>query len=545
MDFETALLLPQKDDVQYFSIKKPKNESNYNIELEKWRNLHKSSKNRAILFIYNPVENKNLWESWFWMPDLQKQLFKLEISKSSMLFEFLEHTHHHKASNRLRGELLDMLTDENTLLNDDTENILFISNLKSKRTKITHICEKLIEAYHFIGHYPLEQYYRRAVDYFVKEKRKFQNQNSSFDDINNNLSERESSESTEQHDETSVSFFPVTSCSCVKKLNDRINEQEFFLDVLPYLDQVKDLKRSLNSIYNIHWTLCHDHNRQKTFLEDWYKQINQLKEVRPYQKKYLLLLIECDVYFIFKWNEKNLPQITGNAIVMTNIPNSSDYNAYFLKNSFWVEDHRIKGLKSIRIQNTNSTSVSINKKSNFNRVEYEHVLQKVATEMTLNRWYFYGETADGRVIEGFVDQKKELGDIEIYLKDIFPYDFKNKNSEKFTNKEAQILNHLLPIFTKDNRISIQDHFIKSISTVDYEKQCLLNTGIRIYDLRKSDHGINLTKRIKSTIHFKIEWPVSVDLIAPKRKPLSLHLILLLFLSSIQPVHFEDSSPNAR
>ncbi|CAF1204345.1 unnamed protein product [Didymodactylos carnosus] len=252
--------------------------------------------------------------------------------------------------------------------------------------------------------------------------------------INDNLSEIESSELAEkqQNDKSSLSLFPISSHSGVKKLNDRINEQEFFLDILPYIDQVKNLKRSMNSTYDIDWKVCPNQNGQEMFLKDWYKENDKLKQDKLPKEK-----------------------------VMEEI-----------------------------------------KKFTFNQEEDRRVLQKVATEINLNRWYFYGETADGRVSEGFVDQKNELRPLEIDLKDIFPDDFRKEKCEKFINKEVQILTHLLTIFTKDNENSTQNHFIKSISKIDYENQCSLNTGIRIYDLRKSDHG-NYLKNKLNPIRTKI------------------------------------------
>ncbi|CAF4611865.1 unnamed protein product [Rotaria sp. Silwood2] len=66
--------------------------------------------------------------------------------------------------------------------------------------------------------------------------------------INDHLKE---SVITKQENEFPLSCSPNCTNSVIKKLNDNISQQEFFSDILPYIDQINNLQRSFNLIYNI------------------------------------------------------------------------------------------------------------------------------------------------------------------------------------------------------------------------------------------------------------------------------------------------------
>ena len=72
-------------------------------------------------------------------------------------------------------------------------------------------------------------------------------------------------------------------------------------------------------------------------------------------------MIECDFYFILNFNQNNIPKIFGNAIVLTKIQDSNDYNVYFIKDSLWLKGSRIGNLKSIVVKNINLENVRIDK----------------------------------------------------------------------------------------------------------------------------------------------------------------------------------------
>ncbi|CAM4953543.1 unnamed protein product [Rotaria socialis] len=509
MEFEAALSLSQEDDVAYFLVRKSENTSDYNRELEKWQNIYRISDSRSILFISNSQQNENHWESWFWIPDRIREFLKLEISENSLLSKILNRN---RVATHFFGEFLDVLAEKDVFLNFDSnsklKNILLKNDqfdLKSKRTKIIHFCDSLRKAYQFIGHYPLEQRYHRAMCYFVEEKSKILKQISSSYKISDNLlnsrQEKESSRLVvKQQNDFPLSLFPISSGTGVKKLNDKISEKDFFVDILPYIDQVNDLKRSLNSVYNIDWRFCCSQNTRETCLQNRHEE-------NPYKKKFLFLLMECDFYVVLEVNKKNPPKINGNAIVLTKIENSSNYSSYFIKNGLWLKDNRIKSLKTIVLKSINLEHVELDKKpqlidkNKFQDQESRIEMERIASEMNLNRWYFYGETLCGRISEGFVDQKQELDILQIYLKDILPEDLKKEKTEIFLQKEAKILNHLSRIFQIDNKkLSVsQDYFIKPMPIIDYENQYSANTGIKIYDLRNSDHGNDLKNRIKSDL----------------------------------------------
>ena len=119
LEFETALLSTQEDDIQCFIVKKPENISDYSKELEKWKRNQGLPDNRPILFIYNPEEKENHWESWFWIPEKIKEFFMLNICEKSILSVFLKHIYYKKSTNLFSGELLDMLADKDVFLNID------------------------------------------------------------------------------------------------------------------------------------------------------------------------------------------------------------------------------------------------------------------------------------------------------------------------------------------------------------------------------------------------------------------------------------------
>ncbi|CAF3766463.1 unnamed protein product, partial [Adineta steineri] len=467
LETETALLTAQEDDVQY---------------------IINSPENSSVLFLYNPEENENRWESWFWIPQKRKEIFNLNIRENSKLSIFLKHIYYNKTAHVFSGELLDMLTDENILFINDR----FI--LKSKRTKLIDFCSVLRNVYDSIGHDPLGEHYRRVVEYLLREKDKF-------------LEQFSSSGNTEYHSEKNqqnqfpLSLFSLCAGSAIKKLNDRIHEKEFFSDILPYINQIKDLRRSLNFIYNIDWQFCYNQDDKEKVFQNWYKDNVEFNREHPYERKYLFLLIECDLYFILNFDEKNLPKISGNAIILTKIRDRNDYKAYFMKDSIWIKDSRISGLKNIIVKNIQKVSeTGLIDNNSFKDQESRNQIEKLATEMKLNRWYFYGEVSYGRVSEGFIDQKNELKPLEIYLKNILLSDIKNNNNNKLLNKESQILNHLSEIDKEHNyetSSSSEQYFIKPMSKVTYDQQISLNKGIRIYDLRKIDHAKDLKTRIQS------------------------------------------------
>ncbi|CAF1525159.1 unnamed protein product [Rotaria sordida] len=473
IDCETALLTAPEDDVQYLIVKKPENISEYNKETEKWKRNSGLVENNSILFLYNPTEKENHWESWFWIPKKRQKSIQLNILENSILSVFLKHIYLNKTANLFSTELLDMLTDENI---PSLHNQL---DLKSKRRKIIDFCNLLSSAYEFIGHDPLQERYRQVVDYFLREKNQF-------------LERFSTSVRIESHGEKSfpLSLFPISSNSSTKKLNDRITENEFFNDILPYINQINDLKRSFNFIHSIDWRLCHN---RENFLQNWLNENEQFKKDHPYERKYLFLLSEYDFYLILDFHEEKLPQISGNGIILTKIPqNNNDYKAYFVKDGCWLKDIRTGDLMSVIVKNINLENIQRDERTGS--IDKENFPDRNRIEKLVNRWYFYGEVAYGRVSEGFIDQKQELKSLEIYLKDITPDDVKNKN---FLDKEFQILNYLSEIY-KDNRFSSsQDYFLKALSKIDYDRQISLNQGIRIYDLRKTDHGKDLRKQIQS------------------------------------------------
>ncbi|CAF1537147.1 unnamed protein product, partial [Rotaria sordida] len=182
------------------------------------------------------------------MSNKRNEFFKVEINKNSLLNNILNNVHN-KTYNHIIDDLIEMLTDENNFNCDSkSKEILYLNNeflLKSKRMKIIHYCKLLKKSYEFIGHYPLEQYYHLSICYFEKEK------NSLSYKINSNLIINE-----KEINKFPLSLFPISSGNGIKKLNDRINEHEFFLDILPYIDQIKDLKRSFNLVYTIDWKCC-------------------------------------------------------------------------------------------------------------------------------------------------------------------------------------------------------------------------------------------------------------------------------------------------
>ncbi|CAF4866208.1 unnamed protein product, partial [Rotaria magnacalcarata] len=167
---EYKLRKDQDDDVQSFLIKKSESSSYYETESKKWKQLFRRSDSRSVLFIHNPKENIHRWEAWLWIPNRKEKIFTLEIFVS---------------------ELLDLMEEKNVfsaVVSDiELKTHLFTDNqlnLKSRRSKMNHICESLSEAYRLIGYFPLEQRCRRAISYFREEKQRFLTKISSTYKIN-------------------------------------------------------------------------------------------------------------------------------------------------------------------------------------------------------------------------------------------------------------------------------------------------------------------------------------------------------------------------
>ncbi|CAF4015597.1 unnamed protein product, partial [Rotaria sp. Silwood1] len=349
IESEVSLLLELEDDVKYFVIQKPQSLTDYNGEIEKWKDIYRKSNSRSILFILNRQVNENQWESYFSIPDKRKEILCLKVNENSKLHQFLQHVNDTSVINSFNSELLDLLKDENVFSNSDSTNEQF--DLKSKRTKIIYFSQLLDTAYQFVGHCPLAQRYHRAVLYFSNEKDKFLEKLFTFFKIQNNFVASSQTQSNKNEEDLFLlRLFPSHSGTSVKKLNDRISENEFFVEILPYIDEMKDVQLSLNCVYDIDWLFCENEKEQKNILKTWHEKYNKFKEENPYQKKYLLLLVECDFYFFLDFDKNHLPEINQNAIVLSKIAESSNYNAYFLKDSLWVKYRATKNLKSVIVK---------------------------------------------------------------------------------------------------------------------------------------------------------------------------------------------------
>jgi hypothetical protein len=69
---------------------------------------------------------------------------------------------------------------------------------------------------------------------------------------------------------------------------------EFFTDIVPYIDQISGFKRSFNFIYSLHWQFCQSQNNREKFIKNWQKENDQFKKENPYERQFLFLLTECD-----------------------------------------------------------------------------------------------------------------------------------------------------------------------------------------------------------------------------------------------------------
>ncbi|CAF1411988.1 unnamed protein product [Rotaria magnacalcarata] len=500
MKFETYLLNPQDDDVESFVIKKPENISDYQTELNKWKELFTKSNSKSIVLIYNPEENINLWESWFRITKKVGEFFHLRISKESIISQLLKHVYHSKVVTGFITELLDLLAEKNVFINvDDNTNHLFTNNqfnLKSKRAKMIYICKLLRKAYRSIGYYPFEQRYDRAVYYFIEERQRFLKKISSAYNIYIDSIDLKNEPIVEDFENKfPLNLFPLTPGSSIKKLNDVVQEENFFLDILPYIDAIKDFQRSCNSLFDIDWKLCWNENDIENIL-------NNMRKEKIYAKKFCFLLIQCNLYVISKLSREH-PPINRNAIVLQKIENY--FHCYFVKDNQWIKDCKTKELIFRKVENIDLENIQITetlrliKENEFSYEQGRTEIEHLAVAMNLYRWYFYGKLAYGSISEGYVDMKPELNRIKNHLKDILPEDLQGEKSEKLIDREKEIVKNLSKIPNIDNEYS-KEYILKPISKSDYEQQRFLKKGILIYDIRKFNDANLLKQQIKSDVN---------------------------------------------
>ncbi|CAF1521971.1 unnamed protein product, partial [Rotaria sordida] len=151
--------------------------------------------------------------------------------------------------------------------------------------------------------------------------------------------------------------------------------------------------------------------------ENVFSNINQNSDIKA-------MLFINEKFNLKNFDRNHPPQINRNAIVLSKIAQSSDYNAYFVKDNCWMKYHETKNLKSIIVEDIYLENISVDEKirlinkSTFRNEKDKSQIETITTNMNLNRWYFYGETPFGRISEGFIDQKEELKVLTSYLKNI-------------------------------------------------------------------------------------------------------------------------------
>ncbi|CAM4841939.1 unnamed protein product, partial [Rotaria magnacalcarata] len=249
-------------------------------------------------------------------------------------------------------------------------------------------------------------------------------------------------------------FFPVPTGASIKALNERVREQYYFLNILPYIDKVNNFQRSCYSLLDVDWKVCYSHNEKEEILKLWREEQLFLKKENTYANNFLFLLIQYDRFITSELNIESLPNQDQNAIVLKPIEVSSNYEAYFIKDNKWMKDSKTNILINRIVENIHLGNVKIGENirlinNDFSYEQGRNHIENLAAELNLYRCYFYGELTYDRISE-------------------------------------------------DNESS-HEYFIQPIEKNNYERQRLLKRGILIFDLRKVNDGNLLKQEIKSDV----------------------------------------------
>ncbi len=409
---ELSLLYPATDDVDEFWIVNPESEAEYQSNFKKWQDAKDTMS--SILYIKN-FQSKRVWEAWLLIPAISKSIFKTSVVPDSILYKFLEHKDSRLLGKSFTSELLEFSAEKGSLV-QVVGNPLWHEKdkmrLKSKEDKVLQSFSELSQIYAAINYNPLRDYYKNSMHNVIIARNKFKKELLSKLELTYQEQESplqaEGDEKIKAKHEAPVFLFPMLSWCGARKLNDPITEQEFITQVLPKLDQVPGLQRTINVVYDVWWHSVDTNAKKVSFLADWQRFIPVFKKKRPYQRKQLLLYIE-----------------------------------------------------------------------------------------SAKKWYLYGELSDGRISEGYLDEKEELLGLRDILEGVVPLDLK-KNENQKNEKEFLILKFLKALDSNTEEVSLSEEteIIKAMSKEDYQDYLTSKNPIVVYDLSKYEENKLLRDRIK-------------------------------------------------
>jgi hypothetical protein len=414
----------------------------------------KSMKTSNIVFIEHFDQASSLgWKAiWFNGKGNKKEKVLSKNEDKSLILKYLNTSRHKRVPKCFHMIFID-------------DKDLFNNYVQSRNLKLIESYKRIKDIYEIIGHLPFKNRYEDAIKFIQQESDDCRISFIRYCGLENNHDSKVKYKTNEKK----ISIFNNNSISFIKKINDKMTEKEFF-GVLSNIDKCKDFQNTFNSVEDIDILVSKKPNYMDKLLKDWQKEYS--KNRKAYTKKYLLILVECEVLYQTEINKDLVPQKEGNLIVIkTGVTTQEHKSAHFIKNGIWVNSKRTGEIKAERFQDASQ-------------------IEALSNKYHLRRWYIYCEEDNGRVLQGFLENFEKLQKIIEILKD-----FLLNDAQSFQSKKVEISKALEENLKTSPKFSNRrsDQFIKSS---EYNE-------IEIFNFNKPYHLINLKNKILSSHEFYV------------------------------------------
>jgi hypothetical protein len=455
-----------QNDVQQFVICRSENDEEGKEKVEKIEQKLLTINTDSVLFIR---QWNNSWKTALISGNRKKNESTLINSESSLIIKYLNKTTHKRVPNCFQSILIGLINDEK----------LFDKPIQSRYNKLIEQYEKISGIYGSLGHLPLKERYEKAIKYLQVETSELKQSfitNFGLENIkkdNNVVEEEKEIETRKVRKRIQIGLFNNNSITFIKQLNDKLSENEFFTDTLPKIDTFSDFQSTFNNVYDIDLIVCSNPEEKEKLLEDWKKEYDKLKERIPYHKKYLLVLVECDLIYQDRVDSSTIPSFKNNSIIIERKPdNDGKYSIYFFKNGLWIKKKRTDELKAVKRDKV------LFKNDSF--------IEVLSNKYKLRKWFIYCEQENGRAYQGFLENIETFKPLTECLKE---FKLSYLQDQKALNaKKTEILKIIeAKLKATDTKIlkPRKDQFIKS------SKQ----NNIQIVNINKPYDQMNLKNKI--------------------------------------------------
>lgn len=304
------LALPQADDMQNLAIRKPETEAEYNSILKTWE----KAQDKIMLFIANP-KNELEWELYVKQEEVAGKyererliLQRFHLNKEARFYKFLLQCLGKKPTQAQTGEVLELLKEQNT--------VKPILQFKSRREKFIEDARELSTLMKPFQLSSLYYYYKSTAKYYEKLKADFIESFYYKLDISAESLKTTKRKPKGKNNRLNIGKTAVKSLGQIpghEKINAPLRKSDFLTCVLPYLDSIADLKRSIEPVHLLDWNFsgCKTEQDRDLFLKKWQADYTIIKNNSKFERKYLMLYVENEAKWYFYGEHMDGTDIQG------------------------------------------------------------------------------------------------------------------------------------------------------------------------------------------------------------------------------------------